>query len=403
MQMAESRLPLSGVKVLDIGTMMAAPWAAAFLGDYGADVIKIEHPQKEDNSRHFGAEKDGKGVFWKTLSRNKKSITLNINTPAGAEIFLKMIEKHDVLIENFRPGTMEKWGYHWDKLSSVNPGLVWMRCSGFGQEGPYAKKGGFGTIAEAMSGFAYLNGYPDSPPTAPPIALADGIAGLAGMGAVLTALYERDARGSGLGQVIDISLYEPIMRMMEVQLMEFQVLNALSERMGSRLASAAPRNIYETKEGKWIALSASNQPVVEKLFKAMEREDLIDNPKFSDNASRVKHVEELDALVSDWIKQYSQEEALEVLSASGAVAGPVYEMDQIYADEHFKTRPSFVEVEDPDFGILKLPGVLAKLSRTPGRVRFTGRERGQDNKEIFCDYLGIPEKRLEELKAQGVI
>ncbi len=401
--MQENNMPLRGVKVLDIGTMMSAPWAATFLGDFGAEVIKIEHPKKGDNSRHFGGKKDGKGVFWKTLSRNKKCITLNINSAEGADIFLKLVERSDVLIENFRPGTMEKWGYGWDKLSSVNPGLVWLRCSGYGQEGPYAGKGGFGTIAESMSGFASINGYPDSPPTVPPIALADGIAGLTGMGAVLTALYERDAQGSRQGQVIDITLYEPIMRLMEVQLMEYDVLKILPQRMGSRISSAAPRNLYQTKEGKWVALSASNQPVVEKLFKAMEREDLLTNPLFADNTSRIKNVEKLDEIVGSWIKGHTQEEALRIFDEAGAVAGPVYEMDQIYQDEHFLARPSFVEIEDKDFGQMKLPGPLAKFSRTPGKVRFTGRDRGEDNREILCDLLGIPEEKLEGLKEKGVI
>ena len=399
----EGNMPLSGLKVLDIGTMMSAPWAAAFLGDFGAEVIKIEHPQKGDNSRHFGMAKDGKGVFWKTLSRNKKCITLNINTKEGAEIFLKLLAQSDVLIENFRPGTMEKWGFDWERLSSVNPGLVWLRCSGFGQEGPYAGKGGFGTIAEAMSGFASINGYPDSPPTAPPIALADGIAGLAGFGAVLTALYERDAGGSRKGQIIDITLYEPIMRLMEVQLMEYDVLKILPKRLGSRISSAAPRNHYQTREGKWVALSASNQPVVEKLFKAMDREDLIADPRFSDNIRRVKNVEALDELVGGWILKHTQEEALRILTEAGAVAGPVYEMDQIYRNEHFKARPSFVEVEDKDFGTMRLPAPLAKMSRTPGQVRFTGRDRGEDNREIYCGLLGMPEESLQALKDKGVI
>ncbi len=401
--MDENSMPLKGVKVLDIGTMMSAPWAAAFLGDFGAEVIKVEHPKKADNARHFGAAKDGKGVFWKTLSRNKKCITLNINTPEGSEIFLQLVERHDVLIENFRPGTMEKWGFGWERLSSINPGLIWLRCSGFGQEGPYAKKGGFGTVAEAMSGFASINGYPDSPPTVPPIALADGIAGMAGMGTILTALYERDARGSGKGQVIDMTLYEPIMRLMEVQLVEYDVLKKLPQRLGSRIASTAPRNIYQTKEGSWLALSAGNQSVVEKLFKAIGREDLITDPLFADSASRIKNVDKLDEIVGGWIKQHTREEALRIITEAGAVAGPVYEMDQVFKDEHFLTRPSFAEVEDKDFGAMRLPAPLARLSRTPGKIRFTGRDWGEDNNEIYCGLLGISEEDLAGLQEKGII
>ncbi len=401
--MTQNSLPLEGIRILDIGTMISAPWAASFMGDYGAEVIKVEHPKKPDGSRSFGAVKDGRGVFWKSLSRNKKCITLNINSEEGSELFLELVGKSDVLIENFRPGTMEKWGYDWDKLSAANPGLIWLRCSGFGQEGPYAKKGGFGTIAEGMSGFAAINGYPDSPPTVPPIALADGIAGLTAMGMILTALYERDAKGSGKGQVIDITLYEPIMRLMEVQLMEYQVLQKIPGRLGNRIAAAAPRNLYQTSEGKWIALSASNQPVVVKLFKVMGREDLITDPRFADNESRIKNVDELDQLVGDWIRQYTSEEALKLLNDAGAVAGPVYEVDQIYRDEHFLSRPSFVEVEDEDFGPLMLPAPLARFSRTPGRVAFTGRDHGQDNDAIYSGFLGLSVEKIGRLKEDGVI
>ncbi len=238
--MKENLLPLRGLKVIDLATMMAAPWAAAYLGDYGADVIKIEHPKTGagDGMRKFGASKDGKGVFWKSLSRNKRCITLNIKK--GQTIFLKLIQWADVMIENFRPGTMERWGLGWDVISKANPKIIWLRVSGFGQEGPYAARGGFGTVAEGMCGFAALNGYSDSPPTLPPIALADGICSSFAALAIMIALYEREVLGSAKGQIIDISLYEPMLRFMECNILEYSVLGLRSKRMGSRVSSAAP-------------------------------------------------------------------------------------------------------------------------------------------------------------------
>lgn len=401
--MDKNKLPLKGVRVLDIATMMAAPWAATYLGDYGAEVIKIEHPERGDNCRKFGKEKDGKGIFWKSIGRNKKCVTLNISKPEGKELFLKLIKDCDVLIENFRPGTMEKWQLGWEELSAVNPRLIWLRCSGFGQEGPYSKRGGFGTIAEGMSGFAYLNGYPDSPPTLPPIALADGVCSAFSALAVMIALYERDVQGSGLGQVIDISLYEPLMRLMETPLLEYEVLGTVPNRMGNRIASAAPRNLYQTREGKWVSLSGSSQTIAEKVFQAIGRPELIEDPRFKDNGSRVNNVEELDQIIGSWIKEHSLEQVLEEFTAAGAVVGQIYHMADIYNDEQVKYRQSFVPVTDKDFGEIRVPNVFAKFSRTPGQIFFTGRDLGEDNEEVFCDGLGLSKDELEQLKEKGVV
>jgi len=396
-------LPLRGLKVLDISTMIAAPWAATYMGDFGADVIKVEHPVTGDNIRKFGAAKDGKGVYWKSLNRNKKCITLELKKPEGKELFLKLVTWADVLIENFRPGTMEKWGLGWEVLKAANPGLIWLRVSAFGQEGPYAARGGFGTVAEGMSGYAAINGYPDGPPTLPPIALADGVCSAFAAYAIMVAVYERDVLGSKQGQVIDISLYEPLMRLMEVSLMEYSTLGLTTQRMGNRIASSAPRNSYKTKEGKWICLSGSAQPIAENIFKAIGRPDLINDYRFCNNFSRIKNVDELDAIIGEWIGRHSLDEVIERFMEAGAVIGPIYEVDQIFADEHFKYRESLVQIPDKDFGTITMPNVFAKLSRTPGKIQFSGEDKGAHNQEVYCDLLGLSLDELNELQTKEVI
>lgn len=401
--MEDKGLPLKGLKVLDISTMIAAPWAATYMGDFGADVIKVEHPVTGDNIRKFGAAKDGKGVYWKSLNRNKKCITLELKKPEGKELFLKLVTWADVLIENFRPGTMEKWGLGWEVLKAANPGLIWLRVSAFGQEGPYAARGGFGTVAEGMSGYAAINGYPDGPPTLPPIALADGVCSAFAAYAIMVAVYERDVLGSKQGQVIDISLYEPLMRLMEVSLMEYSVLGLTTQRMGNRIASSAPRNSYKTKEGKWICLSGSAQPIAEKIFKAIGRPDLINDYRFCDNFSRIKNADELDAIIGEWIGRHSLDEVIDRFMEAGAVIGPIYEADQIFADEHFKFRESLVQIPDKDFGTITMPNVFAKFSRTPGKIQFSGEDKGAHNQEVYCDLLGLSLDELNELQTKEVI
>jgi formyl-CoA transferase len=396
-------MPLKGLTVIDCATHMAAPWAATYLGDYGAEVIKIEHPKTGDTARTFGAVKDGIGVLWKTLARNKKCITLNLGVDEGREIFLNLIVKADILIENFRPGTLEKWGLSWDILSEKNPRLILLRCSGFGQEGPYSKRCGFGTVAEGMSGFAAANGHPDGPPTLPPNALADGVTSIHAALAIMTAVYERDVLGSGKGQVIDISLYEPLMRLMEASMVEYSILGTIPQRMGNRLSSAAPRNAYITKDFRWVALSASAQPIAEKVFHAIGRPELIQDPRFCDNPSRVKNVEELDAIVGGWIKEHPMQEVIDTFLNAGAVIGPIYTVDQIFEDPHFLHRESIVTLEDKDFGSVTMPNVTAKFSRTPGSIRHTGASKGEHNNEIYQEVLGLSVEEIQQLKAKGVI
>lgn len=396
-------MPLKGLTVIDCATHMAAPWAATYLGDYGADVIKIEHPKTGDTARCFGAVKDGVGVFWKTLARNKKCITLNLGVEEGRDLFLNLIEKADILIENFRPGTLEKWGLSWATLSEKNPRLILLRCSGFGQDGPYSKRGGFGTVAEGMSGFAAINGHPDGPPTLPPNALADGVTSIHAALAIMTAVYERDVLGSGKGQVIDISLYEPLMRLMEASMVEYSVLGTIPQRMGNRLTSAAPRNAYITQDSQWVALSASAQPIAEKVFHAIGRPELIQDPRFYDNPNRVKNVEELDQIIGSWIEEHPMQEVIDTFLNAGAVIGPIYSVDQIFKDPHFMERESIITLEDRDFGSVTMPNVTAKFSRTPGIIRHTGAGKGEHNEEVYHELLGLSVEEIQRLQTKGVV
>ncbi len=398
-----NNLPLRDITVIDAATMLAAPWSGAFLAEYGATVIKVEHPEKGDTARSYGKQKNGVPLLWKSISRNKRCITLNLGRPEGQELFKELVKKADVVIENYRPGTLEKWNIGWDALSQINPSLVMLRVTGFGQTGPYAKRGGFGTVAEAMSGFASINGERGGPPTLPGMALADGVCGIQGAFAVMVALHERNLNPERRGQYIDLSLYEPLMRLVEPHFLSYDQLGTIAGRVGNGSLSVAPRNAYQTKDGTWVALSGAAQPIATNLFKAIGRPELIEDPRFCDNASRVKNAKELDEIIGAWMKERTHEEVERIISEGGAVVGPMYDMSQLMKDPHYIARESFVSLPDEELGSIHLPNVSAKLSRTPGKVEHTGAIKGKHNKDIFCGMLNLPESRLEELHAAGII
>lgn len=399
----ENKGPLDGLVIIDASTMIAAPWASTYLADFGATVIKIEHPIKGDHVRNFGGKKEGIPLFWKTLNRNKKTITLDLGKSEGQKIFKRLVEKADVVIENFRPGVFDKWNLSWEELSVVNPSLVMLSASGYGQDGPYSKRGGFGTIAEAMSGFASINGEKGGAPILPGIPLADGVTSVFSALAVMIALYERNGNHLKEGQHIDISIYEPLMRFLEPHMMNYNHLGILAERMGSGSMTSAPRNTYQTKEGDWVALSGAAQVVTERIFKTIGREDLILNDKFKDNKSRLNNSKELDEIIGGWIKQKSKEEVIDAFHENGAVIGPVYDIKQIFEDEHFKYRESFITLEDDDLGEVKIPNVFAKFSKTPGEVKYTGAKKGENNNEIFKDFLKITDEEFKSLSDNDII
>lgn len=396
-------LPLEGLKILDISTMLAAPWASTFLADYGAEVIKVEHPQNGDHARNYGAQKNGTGLFWKTLNRNKKGITLNLKTPEGKKIFLDLVKDTDVVVENFRPGTLDKWGLDWATLLESNPKLILLRTSGFGQEGPYAKRGGFGTVAEAMSGFTSINGEKGGRPTLPGMALADGVSSIFGALSIMIALYAQIKNGVEEGQQIDINLYEPLMRLLEPQITAYDQLGRIPVPIGNSSLQTAPRNAYLTKDNTWVALSGSTQSITENIFHAIGREDLITNPKFSSNEQRIKNVEELDEILGNWIRQYTYKEVVDIFSKAGAVVGPMYNIAQLFEDPHYQYRQTFIKVEDKDFGEMRVPNVVAKFSKTPGKVRHLGPDKGQHTEEILKDKIKLSDEQIQELKNLGII
>jgi crotonobetainyl-CoA:carnitine CoA-transferase CaiB-like acyl-CoA transferase len=397
----ERAQPLDGVRVLDIATMAAAPWAAAYLAEFGADVIKVEMPVVGDHQRRWGTPKHGVGLFWKSMSRNKRSVTLNLSKPRGAEVFKRLVAEADVVIENFRPGTLERWGLDFETLRAVNPRIILLRVTGFGQTGPYAPRPGFGTLAESLTGFAHLTGHPEGPPTLPNMPLADGVAGVTGAFAVMVALYYRDARG-GVGQVIDLSLCEPLLRLLEPTLLDYDQFGIQRGRIGNRSDHVAPRNTYQCGDARWLSLSASAQSIFERLMVAIGRPELREDPRFAVNSARVTHVVELDEIIGAWMRRHTRDEALALLEANEVAAAPVYDVADIFADPHYRARQSFVRVADPDLGEINLVNVVPRLSETPGRVRTTGPALGQHNVDVY-GALGISPDELDALRHDGVI
>jgi crotonobetainyl-CoA:carnitine CoA-transferase CaiB-like acyl-CoA transferase len=392
---------LDDIRVLDVSTIYAGPLAAMLLGDYGADVIKFEHPRSGDPLRTHGPAKDGHGLWWKVLSRNKRAVTLDLRQQRGQELFLTLVEQADVVIESFRPGVMERWGLGYEQLRQRNEKVVMLRTTGFGQTGPYASRRGFGTLAEAMSGFAAMTGEPDGPPTLPPFGLADGIAGLAGAFAVMLALRQRHV--NGVGQEVDISLVEPLLFVLGAQATVFDQLGLVPVRNGNRSSNNAPRNTYRTRDGKWVAISTSALPVAERVMELVGRPDLTREPWFATGRGRAEHVDELDGLVSDWVATRDQASVVEVFSEVGAAAAPVYTIDELVGDAHFDALGTFISVADDDLGPLRMQNVIARLGSTPGRVRFAGRSLGADNETVYQELAGLPPAELQTLVRQGVI
>jgi crotonobetainyl-CoA:carnitine CoA-transferase CaiB-like acyl-CoA transferase len=393
--------PLRGIRVLDVATLMAAPWAAAYLSEFGADVIKIEQPGIGDHQRRWGSRKRGQPLMWKSLARNKRSLTLDLRRPRGAEIFRGLVRTADVLIENFRPGTLERWGLAPDSLLELNPRLVVLRVTGFGQTGPYSARPGFGTLAEAFSGFSHLVGEEDGPPTLPNLPLADGLAGVTGAYAVMVALYGRDRPG-GCGQVIDLSLYEPLLRLLEASTLDWDQLGMAGMRTGNRSAHVAPRNAYRCADGSWVALSASAQSIFERLARAIGRPELVTDPRYVDNEARVRHADELDAEVASWMARHPRAEVLRVMEEAEVAVGTVSDVPALFSDPHLEARQSLVSVEDPVLGPMRLVNVVPRFSRTPGRVRSTGPELGEHTDEVLRE-LGIGDEEIAGLREEKVV
>ncbi|MGW2837263.1 CaiB/BaiF CoA transferase family protein [Streptomyces sp. NPDC001493] len=392
--------PLSGLRVLDLATLFAGPLAATMLGDFGAEVIKVEHPRKPDPSRGHGPAKDGVGLWWKLLGRNKRNLTLDLSSPGGREVLLRLAAETDVIIENFRPGTLERWGLGWEELEAVNPRLVLTRVTAFGQFGPYSHRPGFGTLAEAMSGFASITGEPEGPPTLPPFGLADSIAALATAYAVMAALAGRDR--TGRGQVVDMAIIEPILTVLGPQPLWFDQLGHVQQRTGNRSRNNAPRNTYRTSDGQWVAVSTSAQSIAERVMRLVGRPELIEEPWFASGATRAEHADELDGAVGSWIARHTRDDALAEFEKAEAAIAPIYDVRDVMEDPQYRALDSVTEVDDPELGPLRMQNVLFRLSETPGSIRWAGRPHGADTEEILTE-LGLTGERIAALRSQGAL
>jgi len=390
--------PLEGLRVIDVATLFAGPLAATVLADFGADVIKVEHP-KGDPVRSHGFTKDGVGLWQKMIGRNKRSITLNLSIERGQELMKRLLADADVLIENFRPGTLERWGLGPEVLHELNPGLVITRVTGFGQIGPYSSRPGFGTLAEAMSGFAAITGEPDGPPTLPPFGLADGITALATAAAIMIALKGRDQ--TGRGQVVDMAIIEPILTVLGPQPIWYDQLGVVQERRGNRSVNNAPRNTYRTRDGRWVAISTSAQSIAERVMRLVGHPEVIAEPWFASGLERARHGDELDAMVGGWIGEHDFEHVVEAFTEAQAAVAPIYDIRDIMEDPQFQALDTITRVQDEDLGEIRMQNVLCRLSETPGGIRWAGRRLGQDNEAVLGGLLDLDAAELATVTVHG--
>ncbi len=363
--------PLQHLKVLDLSSLYAGPLIATNLGDFGAEVIKVEHPRGDD-ARRWGLSKNGVPLWWKVISRNKRLITLDLHEPEAQQKVRALYRWADVVVENFRPGRLEQWGLGFADLQKVNPRAIMVRVTGFGQTGPRASQPGFGTLAEAFSGFAYITGQPDGPPTLPPFGLADGVAALAGTYAVMMALYWRDAKGGNQGQYIDLSLYEPLFNILGPQAIEYTQTGTVQQRQGNRSKRTSPRNTYLTKDGHWVALSGGTQQVVDRMYQVIGRPELSQDPRYNNARGRLEHADEIDSWIADWIGGHNLEEVLRRFEEIEAPVAPIHSIAQILQDPQYLARQSFLEVSDEDLGSVIMQNVVPHLSLTPGIIHHPG-------------------------------
>ncbi len=398
-----AELALEGVRVVELGTLLAGPFCGQLLGDLGAEVIKVEPPGSGDPMRQWGRNKvNGRSLWWPIIARNKKSVTIDLHKPEGQQLARCLIAKADILVENFRPGTLEKWGLGYEELSRDNPGLIMVRVSGYGQSGPYHRRAGFGSIAEAMGGLRYITGYPDRPPTRIGISIGDALAGTLGALGALAALWRRDLKG-GRGQVVDVAIYEAVLAYMESLIPEYSLTGYIRERTGSVLPGVAPSNIYPTADGQWLVMGANADNVFRRLCQAMGRPELADDPRFATHDARGQNMATLDAIIAEWTSTQPVDRLVELLNEVGVPAGKIYTAREMLADPHFAARNAIVWVDAPGIGKMPMQNVFPKLSATPGRVRWAGPDLGEHNREVFCGLLGLGEAELAELARKGVI
>ncbi|MFZ3322144.1 MAG: CaiB/BaiF CoA-transferase family protein [Usitatibacter sp.] len=395
----EKRGPLAGLKVVEMGTLIAGPYCARLLAEFGADVVKVETPGEGDPLRKWRKLHEGNSLWWYAQARNKKSVAINLRDPEGQEIVRGLAKGADIVVENFRPGTMEKWGLGYDALSKDNPGLVMVRISGFGQTGPYRDRPGFGAIGESMGGMRYLTGYPDRAPVRVGISIGDSLAALFGVIGALTAIHHRAQ--SGKGQVIDVALYEAVFAMMESMLPEYGLGGFVRERTGASLPGIVPSNTYPCKDGKYIVIGANADSIFKRMMRAIGRADLADDPSLATNDGRVKRTAELDTVIGEWTSRHSLDDALQVLDQAEVPSGRIYSIADIVADMHYRARGMIERHKLGDHDLL-LPGIVPKLSDTPGRTKWVGPRLGEHTSEVLAG-LGFGTEKIAELRARGVV
>jgi formyl-CoA transferase len=394
--------PLSGLRVIEMGTLLAGPFCGQLLGDFGAEVIKVEPPGKGDPMREWGQEKShGMSLWWPVIARNKKSVTLNLRESEGQEIARELISKADFLLENFRPGTMERWNLSYEELKKINPGLIMIRVSGYGQTGPYSTRAGFGAVGESMGGLRYVCGDPMTPPSRMGISIGDSLAATFACIGALSALHHRER--TGVGQVVDSAIYEAVLNMMESLITEYDQAGYIRERQGSILPNVAPSNIYPTRDGKMILIAANQDTVFKRLTEAMDRPELAEDERYKTHSSRGAHQVELDQMVAEW-SQTIDAEALEALMEEhGIPSGKIYRAPEMLEDAHFRAREAIIKTQHPKFGELLMQNVAPKLSLTPGNVRRPGPELGQHNEDVYGSLLEFDADRMAALKSGGII
>ena len=397
-----SRGPLGDLRVIELGTLLAGPFCGQLLGDLGAEVVKIEPPGQGDPLRLWGREKaNGKSLWWPVVARNKKSITLDLRQSEGQQLLRELASKADFLLENFRPGTLEKWGCGYEELSRVNPRLIMIRVSGYGQTGPYAGRAGFGAVGEAMGGLRYVVGDPSTPPSRMGISIGDSLAATFACLGALSALHYREI--TGRGQVVDSAIYEAVLNMMESLITEYDQAGYIRERTGAILPKIAPSNVYPTRDGSMVLIAANQDTVFGRLTQAMGRPELSSRPEYATHAARGEHQRELDELISGWSRSKTRDEVLELMAEHGVPAGLIYRAPDMLADPHFAARQAIVSVPHPEFGVLRMQNVAPKLSATPGSIRSASPRLGEHNEQIYLDLLGLSRERFAKLKANGVI
>ena len=399
--MTEQAGPLDGLMAIELGTLMAGPFCGQLLGDLGAEVIKIEPPGQGDPMRAWGQVKaDGRPLGFSLIARNKLCATLDLRKPEGQEALKMLAAKADILLENFRPGTMERWGLGYDVLSAINPRLIMVRVSGYGQTGPYASKAGYASVGEAFGGLRYVMGDPDRRPSRAGISIGDS---LAATHACLGALAALEARHrTGRGQIVDSAIYEAVLAMMESLIPEYQLTGHIRERSGSVIHNVAPSNIYDTADGMMI-IAANQDTVFRRLTELMGQPELADDPRFKDHHARGARQQELDALVNEWSKKHTSAEVQALCDKAAVPCGPIYRAPEMLKDPHFKAREAIVSVPDPHFGSMMMQNVVPKLSATPGKVRWTAHELGEDNDHVWLERAGLSRERYETLREAGII